>query len=46
MKGSIAAMVTACERFVASGRALQGSIAFLITSDEEGSAVNGTVKVD
>lgn len=45
MKGSIAAMVTACERFVASGRALQGSIAFLITSDEEGSAVNGTVKV-
>jgi succinyl-diaminopimelate desuccinylase len=45
MKGSIAAMVTACERFVASGRPLRGSIAFLITSDEEGSAVNGTVKV-
>ena len=45
MKGSIAAMVTACERFVATGKPLQGSIAFLITSDEEGSAVNGTVKV-
>lgn len=45
MKGSIAAMITACERLVASGRPLQGSIAFLITSDEEGSAVNGTVKV-
>jgi succinyl-diaminopimelate desuccinylase len=45
MKGSIAAMVTACERFVASGRPLRGSIAFLMTSDEEGSAVNGTVKV-
>lgn len=45
MKGSIAAMVTACERFLASGRTPRGSIAFLITSDEEGSAVNGTVKV-
>ncbi len=45
MKGSIAAMVTACERFLASGRKPHGSIAFLITSDEEGSAVNGTVKV-
>jgi len=45
MKGSIAAMVTACERFVASGRQLRGSIAFLITSDEEGNAINGTVKV-
>ena len=45
MKGSIAAMITACERLIASGRPLRGSIAFLITSDEEGSAVNGTVKV-
>jgi succinyl-diaminopimelate desuccinylase len=45
MKGSIAAMVTACERFLASGSTPHGSIAFLITSDEEGSAVNGTVKV-
>ncbi|MES3006231.1 MAG: succinyl-diaminopimelate desuccinylase [Pseudomonadota bacterium] len=45
MKGSIAAMVTACERFLASGKPLQGSIAFLLTSDEEGSAINGTRKV-
>jgi len=44
MKGSIAAMVTACERFLATSRP-RGSIAFLITSDEEGPAVNGTVKV-
>jgi succinyl-diaminopimelate desuccinylase len=45
MKGSIAAMVTACERFVAKHPDHEGSIAFLITSDEEGPAVNGTVKV-
>ena len=45
MKGSIAAMVTACERFLASDKPLHGSIAFLLTSDEEGSAVNGTRKV-
>ncbi|MCX4188531.1 succinyl-diaminopimelate desuccinylase [Methylophaga sp. OBS4] len=45
MKGSIAAMVTACERFVAKYPEHQGSIAFLITSDEEGPAINGTVKV-
>ncbi|MAR91153.1 MAG: succinyl-diaminopimelate desuccinylase [Pseudomonadota bacterium] len=45
MKGSLAAMVTACERFVAAHPDHQGSIAFLITSDEEGPAVNGTVKV-
>ncbi|WP_297812770.1 succinyl-diaminopimelate desuccinylase [uncultured Methylophaga sp.] len=45
MKGSIAAMVTACERFVAKHPEHEGSIAFLITSDEEGPAVNGTVKV-
>ncbi len=45
MKGSIAAMVTACERFLAEGKAFEGSIAFLITSDEEGSAINGTRKV-
>ena len=44
MKGSIAAMVTACERFLATSRPA-GSIAFLITSDEEGPAVDGTVKV-
>ena len=45
MKGSLAAMVVACERFVAAHPQHQGSIAFLITSDEEGIAVNGTVKV-
>lgn len=45
MKGSLAAMVTACERFVAVHPDHQGSIAFLITSDEEGPSVNGTVKV-
>ena len=45
MKGSIAAMVTACERFVASHSNHTGSLAFLITSDEEGPAYDGTVKV-
>ena len=45
MKGSIAAMVTACERFLANHNGHTGSIAFLITSDEEGPAINGTVKV-
>ena len=45
MKSSIAAMVTACERFVAEHAQHQGSIALLITSDEEGIATNGTVKV-
>ena len=45
MKGSIAAFVTACERFVAEHPAHTGSIAFLITSDEEGPATGGTVKV-
>jgi succinyl-diaminopimelate desuccinylase len=45
MKSSLAAMVTACERFVAAHPHHEGSIGFLITSDEEGPAVNGTVKV-
>ncbi len=45
MKGSIAAMVTACERFVAQHSDHTGSLAFLITSDEEGPATGGTVKV-
>lgn len=45
MKGSLAAMLTATERFVARHPGHKGSIAFLITSDEEGPAVNGTVKV-
>lgn len=45
MKGSLAAMVTACEAFLARHPDHQGSIAFLVTSDEEGPAKNGTVKV-
>ncbi|MGB5605174.1 MAG: succinyl-diaminopimelate desuccinylase [Gammaproteobacteria bacterium] len=45
MKSSIAAMTTACERFVAEHADHDGSIAFLITSDEEGPSVDGTVKV-
>jgi len=45
MKGSIAAMVTAVEGFVAAHPDHRGSIAFLITSDEEGLATEGTVKV-
>ncbi len=45
MKGSLAAMVTACEAFVGQHPDHRGSIAFLITSDEEGPSVNGTVKV-
>lgn len=45
MKGSLAAMVTACERFVAEHPDHRGSIGLLITSDEEGVAINGTVKV-
>ncbi|MEF9674936.1 succinyl-diaminopimelate desuccinylase [Pectobacterium aroidearum] len=45
MKGSLAAMVIAAERFVTAHPNHQGRLAFLITSDEEASAVNGTVKV-
>jgi succinyl-diaminopimelate desuccinylase len=45
MKGSLAAMITATERFLARHPNHRGSIAFLITSDEEGPSVNGTVKV-
>jgi succinyl-diaminopimelate desuccinylase len=45
MKSSIAAMLVAVERFVARHPDHRGSIAFLLTSDEEGPAVDGTVKV-
>ena len=45
MKSSIAAMVCACEQLLADYKEINGSIAFLITSDEEGPAVDGTVKV-
>jgi len=45
MKGSIAAMTIAVERFLAEQPEFDGSIAFLITSDEEGPATDGTIKV-
>ena len=45
MKTSIAAMVVAAEEFVARHPRHKGSLAFLLTSDEEGPAVDGTVKV-
>jgi len=45
MKGSLAAMVVACENFVDAHPDHHGRIAFLITSDEEGPSINGTVKV-
>ena len=45
MKTALAAMVVASERFVKKHPNHKGSIAFLITSDEEGPSVNGTVKV-
>lgn len=45
MKSSIAAFVVAVEQFVAERPAHQGSIAFLLTSDEEGPATHGTVHV-
>ena len=45
MKSSIACFIVACEEFLAEHPDHRGSIAFLITSDEEGPARNGTVKV-
>jgi succinyl-diaminopimelate desuccinylase len=45
MKGSLAAFVTAIEKFVAGHPQHRGSIALLLTSDEEGVAVDGTVRV-
>ena len=45
MKGGLASMVTATENFVQDNPDHNGTIAFLITSDEEGVAINGTVKV-
>lgn len=45
MKGSLAAMICACENYLAQGKSINGSIGFLITSDEEGPAIDGTVKV-
>lgn len=45
MKSSLAAMVVATERFVAAHPAHCGTITFLLTSDEEGDAVDGTARV-
>ena len=45
MKSGLAAMVTACEQFVHEQPDHLGSIAFLITSDEEGPSVDGTKRV-
>ena len=45
MKGSIAAFMVAIEEFVDSHPEHSGSIGLLITADEEGPAVNGTIKV-
>ena len=45
MKSGIAAFVTAVERFIARNPEHQGTIALLITSDEEGPSINGTRKV-
>ena len=45
MKGSLAAMICATERFVAQHPEHPGTIAYLLTSDEEGPAVDGTVRV-
>lgn len=45
MKGSLAAMITACEAFVLDHPYHEGRIGFLITSDEEGPAADGTIRV-
>jgi len=45
MKGSLASMVVATENFIEKNPNHNGIIAFLITSDEEGVAINGTAKV-
>ena len=45
MKGSLAAMIIACEDFVAAHPDHPGRIGFLITADEEGPAHDGTIKV-
>jgi len=45
MKGPLAAMIVAAERFVAAHPGHVGSVALLLTSDEEGAAIDGTVAV-
>jgi succinyl-diaminopimelate desuccinylase len=44
MKGGVAASLAAALRFVAGG-SVQGSVAFLLTGDEEGPAIDGTVRL-
>jgi succinyl-diaminopimelate desuccinylase len=45
MKGSLAAMLVACEKFITQYPNHPGSLAWLITSDEEGPSIDGTAKV-
>ncbi|WP_434144734.1 succinyl-diaminopimelate desuccinylase [Photobacterium leiognathi] len=45
MKGSLACMIVAIERFIAENPDHNGSVALLITSDEEGPFINGTTRV-
>jgi succinyl-diaminopimelate desuccinylase len=45
MKSGLAAMLTACEEFIGNHPDHRGSIAFLITSDEEGPSIDGTKRV-
>lgn len=45
MKSSLASMVVACEEFLGNSHSPNGRISFLLTSDEEGPATNGTVAV-
>jgi len=45
MKGGVAAMIIAAENFINANKYFSGSIAFLLTSDEEGPSINGTKKV-
>jgi succinyl-diaminopimelate desuccinylase len=45
MKGSLAAMINACRRFVERYPDIKGSLGLLLTSDEEGAADDGTLKV-
>lgn len=45
MKSSLAAMLIACENFIAKHPNHSGSLAWLITSDEEGPSIDGTAKV-
>ena len=45
MKSALAAMIIACQAFIAENPNHPGSIAFMITSDEEGEAKDGTVKI-